>query len=374
MQGNFLHTFIKALDREDLNIKARAQLNRLPLAPSVIKKINELEAQMETFQNPEEFRSIESEMLNWCEYGNRVTFVTSADGNEELVEIKADKILNESYFKDVSEIIGKLDNDFKAFIDNVTFSGLSRSKRIKELQSQLDGFNGAMLKLARSPIGKGVDLMILGSLQSKILSLIQELNRFGVHEKPRYDYEKLKEYVHNRFYAKPQEDPAIFQGVQNNWKGERHYLFNGHEEKNFAEEVFSPEPIQSDFDNRSITKQDPTAIEKIVDMLVSNGTLHEKSRTTLIDYLEDKVDKSAPSGSVHWLGTANSFTQFISALFQTGQYRQQGNIPWKKWHNAIRFPGGKTTKNDSMKKLYQEAKKKPHSNPFIDKVNQAISL
>ena len=375
MEGNFLYTFIRALDRNDLHKKAVSYLNSFPLAPSVVEKINALEDQLKAFPGKEEFLSIENEINGWIDGGNRLESIkTSGDGDVELVEVKSEKIINEFYYREVSEILDKFNDGFRAFIESTMFSGLSRTKKIDELRNQLDELNDIILRLSRQKIGCGETwLMIIDALQVKILDLVERLNGLNVQAFPKYDYEKLKEYIHNPFEPKPKEGPALFQGVQNNWKGEEYYLFNAPVENNSDDESFNPESTQSNDGNQRISQDDPAGIEKIVEMLVANGTLHEKSRSALIDYLEERIDEDVAAGSVHWLGTADSFTQFIFALVRTGQYRQQGSIPWRNWHIALRFPGGKTIQVDTLKKLYQNAKKNPDSNLYIDIVSQALS-
>ena len=137
--------------------------------------------------------------------------------------------------------------------------------------------------------------------------------------------------------------------------------------------------LQRVFENIKKQRSEParndefSSIEKIVDMLIAEGDLSRQSRNDLIAYLEDGIYKDATEDSVRWLGTADSFTQFIFALVQVGQYKQPGNIKWRHWNKAIRFPGGRTIERDTPKKSYQKARKNPHTNPYITKVNQAIA-
>lgn len=137
--------------------------------------------------------------------------------------------------------------------------------------------------------------------------------------------------------------------------------------------------LQRVFDNIKNQNSKPalngksSPIEKTVDMLIAEGDLYRQSRNDLIAYLEDGIYKDATQDSVRWLGTADSFTQFIFALVQIGQYKQPGNIKWRHWYKVIRFPGGKTIENDTLKKSYHNAKKNLQGNPYINKIKQVVA-
>lgn len=133
------------------------------------------------------------------------------------------------------------------------------------------------------------------------------------------------------------------------------------------------------FDNIKKQKSRPapqdeySPIEKIVDMLIDDGDLFQESGKDLIYYLEGGIHKDAIEDSVRWRGSTGSFAQFIFALVQIGQYKQPGSIKWRYWSKAIRFHGSKTIANTTLKSSYGNAKKKAHSNPYINKVKQAIA-
>ena len=357
MKTDFLVDFFKEITSESLHRGAIEFLHSFPLSEQSVKAI---EALGDKATSP----SIDLE-----DYSR----VFPKNGNGELVEMDADFFISNYYTTKVYQFTKELLEDFEVFLSDTDLCGSDNGK-VEALKNVLNSLNRAAYKVLDIRIRFAeIKEAILDTIFKLIDRVIQELSQLDVQEYPKYDIDKLKEFIREPFSDMREEETGFVHLISNR-KEENYYLLNVPVENNPDDESFNFESTQSDYENQSIVQNGLAAIEKIVDKLIAEGLLHNTSKHSLVNYLDNGIENDADEKHIQWLGTVTSFTQFISALIWTNQLLQEGSIPWTKWHRVIKFRKRGGVKADSFKKLYQKTiNEKSSKNPFIDMITQTLA-
>ncbi|WP_367916049.1 hypothetical protein [Leadbetterella sp. DM7] len=214
MKTDFLVDFFKEITSESLHREAIEYLHSFPLSEQSAKAI---EALGDKATSPS---------IDLADYSR----VFPKNGNGELMEMDADFFISNYYTTKVDQFTKKLLKDFEVFLSDTDLCGSDNGK-VEALKNVLNSLNHAAYKVLDIRIRfPEIKEAILDTIFKLIDRVIQELSQLDVQEYPKYDIDKLKEFIREPFSDMREEETGFVHLISNR-KEENYYLFNVPEEK-----------------------------------------------------------------------------------------------------------------------------------------------